>query len=275
MMIELAIALTSAVAGMCCGWILYPAMNPTLHPPRSKTAAAPPGIAEIDNSPSQELNDSSPQPEDLQTESQQHETPQPETRSQTDDQQYLPATVPPALSGLPIGPQIEAAYGHFVTEATGPGANFVVALVRFDDQPAPPHASADLKKAIVSPQAWPEESLLRLSRLARIIRGIVRSNDRLGIFDATTMMIGMPQTDHETALSRADRIRMALAHNFSCTRPQDTPCSVSVALASTCTHAKIHEMLQVNSRQLRKAARQGGNQTIYSWQECFSGKVKN
>lgn len=270
MLIELAIALTSGIAGMCCGWILYPTMNRPLPSPRSEDAAPPLAIAEINSTPPNQQDDSSPL-----TSSSQPENSQPENSRQTSDAYHLPATVPPALSGLPIGPQIELAYGHFVTEVTGPGAHFVVALVRFDEQPAPLHAPTDPKNSDPGPSAWPAESLLRLSRLARIIRGIVRSSDRLGIFDPTTMMIGMPLTDHETALSRADRIRMALAHSFNCTRPLEPPCSVSVALASTYTHANISEMLQVNSRQLRKSARQGGNQTIYSWQECFSGKVKN
>jgi PleD family two-component response regulator len=160
----------------------------------------------------------------------------------------------------------------------------VVALARFDRQLTQGSLAEANACAIpprdTPPQDWHPEALSRLSRLARIIRGIIRSSDRLGIFDAETIMIAMPYSDHETAMARADRIRMSLAYNFDCESSSGRAnigdaSTISISLASSSTHSTIAEMLQANCNQLRKAVRSGGNQTLYTWQECFSVKVKN
>lgn len=153
--------------------------------------------------------------------------------------------LPRSLQGLPIGRQLLTQFSHWAGALRVNHTHFVTAAIRIDDQSA---------------------NLDQLKELVRTVRSVVRSVDRIGILDARTLVVGMPNIDGASAIARADRIRCCLNDPTSPMLATTEPSSVSVALSSTRGELAFSQMLRQTLDLLRQAEdEQKPDQTLTSW----------
>lgn len=155
------------------------------------------------------------------------------------------AELPHALKGLPTGQKLIDQFSALASGLNGVGFAFVTAVVRIKNTTS---------------------TLEDLQTISRAIRSVVRSVDRIGILDQRTLIVAMPNIDHETALQKADRIRASLvfstgAHFDSSAHQLQT----SVALCSNCEKPTFPEMLRTSLRLLDKQDTGTQSQTLKAW----------
>ena len=133
----------------------------------------------------------------------------------------------------------------------GAGHAFVAAVVRIDD-PAPRDNDLGL--------------------VCKTIRSVVRSVDRIGILDHRTLVVAMPNIDHETAVLKADRMRagmMFARQGAPDPNPAESDLSseltVSVSLCSDRERSGFNEILNDAVRRLENTHCRGPNRTYMAW----------
>lgn len=153
--------------------------------------------------------------------------------------------LPHGLKGLPTGQKLLDQFTELATGVNVVGFAFVTAVVRINNS----SPSGD-----------------DLQTISRTIRSVVRSIDHIGLLDRKTLVVAMPNIDHETALQKADRIRSSLVFSSGAHFDSNAePLTTSVALCSNCEKTTFPEMLRTSLRLLDKHNTGQNSQTLAAW----------
>jgi hypothetical protein len=167
------------------------------------------------------------------------------------DQLLNPEDLPRTVRGLPRGEQMRNDFAELAAGTDGAGHAFVAAVVRIDD-PVP--RNNDLGLA------------------CKTVRSVIRSVDRIGILDHCTLVVAMPNIDHETAVLKADRMRAGMMfarqgdfETNSDASDRSSELTVSVALCSDRERSGFDEILNDAINRLEHAKCTGANRTYMAW----------
>ncbi len=269
MVIDILVASSCGVAGLICGWLLYPAFNNGSArderderelAARAKIAAET-ELARTDEAKAEKWCVASvPEEQQLQQAFPKMESiPAPQTSSLVP---FEKAAVPRALQGLPRGTEVAAEFGVLAKVPTAPGTTFITAVVRFD-RPAR-RVTTSIVNALQPGDLYP------MVQLARTVRGVLGPQDRIGLLDPETLVIVMPQIDHESAILRADRIRSIFCFEELESEEPGEDNSVSVSLTCSSLHTGFDSMLKIALANLKRSMASSDNKTVEDWSEIFS-----
>lgn len=154
-------------------------------------------------------------------------------------------SLPKGLTGLISGDEMYREFNLLSQTAIGVGHAFVAVVIRLDD---------------------PSSPIDDLQTIARTARAVLRSVDRIGLFDERTLVVAMPNIDHETAVQKADRIRANLIFADQDTAMfDDAKMTVSIYLCSSGEKATFTDMVRCSVRTLENRGKARRNETLTAW----------